>query len=343
MKILLMTGSYPPDICGVSDYSERLAEALEKAGAKVEVFTGRRWGLSSTAKLNNEIRRLSPDILHMQYPATGYGWRLGPQMLSLLQPSVITIHECSQSHIIRRLALYPFSLRAQKIIFTNQYEREYSERFAPWIRDRDTVIGIGSNIVPVPDRGSRLRNVVTSFGLIRPHKGLEEVIALGRLFKERSNGPRIRIIGTLMPGSQDYYAQLQKESRELPIEWLLGLNGEPLSHTLAETSIAYMPFPDGASERRGSLIALLANKAATITTRGAHTPPAMEGVVQFSTSPYDAVVLAEEIFNRPELMQHLQIRAEEYAAKFSWEIIAAEHIKIYELLVSQKTSRQIRA
>jgi glycosyltransferase involved in cell wall biosynthesis len=336
MKIVLITGSYPPDICGVADYTERLAEALEGAGAEVAVFTGKQWNLANAALLNREIGGIRADVLHMQYPATGYGWHLGPQILSLLRPIVMTIHECSQAHFLRRLSLYPFAVRAPQVIFTNQYEQEYCQRFAPWIKGRSTVIPIGSNVPPGPDTISRRPNAVTNFGLIRPQKGLEQMMEMARLFNERANGLRVRIVGTVLPGYEDYFARLRREADGLPVEWVTGLNGASLSSALAETEVAYLPYPDGTSERRSSLIAMLANKAAIITTRGPHTPPAMEAAVQFANSPLEAVTLAEGMFDNPDYLVARQLSAAEYAVKFSWDSIAAEHMAIYERLTARK-------
>lgn len=362
MKIVLVTGSYPPDICGVADYTARLGEALEKAGATVEFFTGKRWSLANSFKLSRELSGRAADVLHMQYPATGYGWQLGPQMLSLLHPFVMTIHECSQAHILRRISLYPYGLRTQKIIFTNVYEQDYCSRFAPWIKGRSEVIPIGSNVYEqgyysrfapwMKGRGEvspigsgaplgveeviRLPSVVSYFGLIRPQKGLEQVVEMARIFKARGGGLRVRIVGMVMPGYEEYFARLRSDTEDLPIEWQMGLNGAALSRALAETEVAYLPFPDGASERRSSLIAMLGNKVAILTTRGEHMPSDMENAVQIAGSPAEAARLAEELFLHPEHRVSQQMCASAYAEKFSWDSIAAHHMAIYAQLITHK-------
>ncbi len=265
IKVILVTGSYPPDVCGTADYSARLEQSLANIGVEVEVFSGKQWTVRNAQMLVREIRQRNPDIVHMQYPTTGYGWKLGPQTMALLQPNVVTLHEASQGHLLRKLSLYPFTLRAKKVIFTNEYERGFVQRMAPWIVNRSTVIPIGSNIVPTPLSGTRDPKTVTYFGLIRPEKGLEEVMELARLLGDKSRRRKVRIVGKLMPGYEAYYEQLRLQSRELPLDWQLGLNGDALSLALASSDIAYLPFPDGASERRSSLIALLANGSAVIT------------------------------------------------------------------------------
>ena len=339
MKIALISGSYPPNICGVADYTERLQEHLQTANVSVFVYSGKGWGLFSATRINRELSTIGADVYHIQYPATGYGWKLGPHLLSLLRPFVITIHECSQGHILRQLSLLSFTIRARKIIFTNEYEKRYAKRFAPWIEKRSTVIPIGNNVPLVCGVDKFSGKVVTCFGLIRPEKGLEQLIEMGRLFKARANGMIVRIIGTVLPGSEEYYARLRDQSKDLPMEWRLGLAGEPLSHALAETEVAYLPFPDGASERRSSLIAMLANGVAVITTRGPHTPRDLCSAIFFADSPYKAVLLAETMFNDPQMRADQQRAARQHALKYSWANIAQEHLMIYRQLLGKTCKR----
>jgi glycosyltransferase involved in cell wall biosynthesis len=334
MKIALMTGSYPPDICGAADYTARLEESLKQAGNDVTICTGMPWGLFHAGNVSRQVSALGVDVLHIQYPVTGYGPKLGPQLLSLLQPFVVTIHECSQAHILRRLSLYPFSLRAKKIIFTNEFELKYASRFAPWIKSRSVVIPIGNNVALAEKVAHPSRKVITCFGLIRPDKGLEEVIELARVLHQEQSSVVVRVVGTVFPGNEAYLASLKERAAGLAVEWVLGLDDRDLSRTLAETEIAYLPFVDGASERRSSLIAMLSNRAAVITTRGLHTPAAMEGSVLFAGSPREAATHVATLIRKDDFRNALQSKGAAYAEKFSWEKIAAEHMAIYREVLS---------
>lgn len=336
MKVLLITGSYPPDVCGVADYTTRLAAALNRKGIEVAALSGRMWHAANALKLRREIDGLRSDVLHVQYPATGYGWGIGPQVLSVLRPMVATIHECSQSHVLRRISLYPFTLRARAIVFTTEFEKRYAVRFAPWILHRSAVIPIGTNVPPAPLDIPRRSDAVTYFGLIRPQKGIEEVIQFSRLCLERSNGLCVRVVGALMPENAGFYEQMRRAASGLPIEWILGRDGPELSRTLAEGEIGYLPFPDGASERRGSLLAMLSNRTAVITSRGSHTPASLTNAVEFASSPFDAVLLAEQLSVNHTKRQSIQARAGEYAAEFDWDMIAEKHLDLYRSITIPK-------
>ncbi len=339
MKIVLITGSYPPDVCGSADYTARLEESLRRAGAEVEVFTGKRWTIRNAPALTRELATLRPDIMHMQYPTAGYGWTLGPQMMSLLQPMVLTLHEASQGHPLRKLSLHPFALRSIKLIFTNEFEQSFVGRLAPWTRARAAVIPIGSNVPVVEAFAGRRPNTITYFGLIRRQKGLERVLELAKLLQHRCPRWQFRIIGRLMPAWDNYYQELRRQAEGLPVEWKIGLDGEELSRALASSDIAYLPFPDGASERRGSLIALLAHGAAVITTKGAHTPSQIDGAVFFAGSAQDAAMAVELLDKNPERKTEIQRRARLYARKFEWEEIASQHMAVYEQVLTRRRSK----
>ncbi len=323
----MVTGSYPPDICGAGDYTARLVEALSARDVAVEVVTGCDWGAADLITLLRRINAGRFDVVHIQYPTVGYGRKLGPHLAALIQRSVVTLHEASQSHFFRRLSLY-FFLLARHIIFTNSHDLDYVSRLAPWVRRRSSVIPIGSNVrVAASDRN--LRDIVY-FGLIRPKKGLEDVLALAALIKERRGDLKVRIIGAPMPEHAEYYKQLRASANSLPVIWEEGLTPMEIAVLLSRARIGYLPFPDGASERRGSLIALLANGVATITTRGAHTPSGMSGIVEFAPSPQDALCCIERLNADEGYRLRLERSASNYAQGFDWGGIADEHIKIYQ-------------
>jgi hypothetical protein len=100
---MLITGSFPPQKCGVGDYSFNLAQALSgipdikvgvltsdhqgavKVSHGMEVFPIiKRWSLFEIPKIISIIRNWSPDIVHIQYPTQGYGRRLLPNLLPLI-------------------------------------------------------------------------------------------------------------------------------------------------------------------------------------------------------------------------------------------------------------------
>lgn len=336
MRILLIGGSRPPEVCGIGDYTHRLAEALQAEGLDAQMFRPREWRLRDIHSMWNAVDSAKADLVHMQYPAFQYGSHLGPQLLCATRPCIVTIHEISHAHVLRQLSLYPFFAAARRIVFTTNFEREHSARLAPWIHKRSEVIPIGSNIFAGASEVDPASNAVGYFGLIRPNKGLEEVLALAALISHRKKPLRVFIIGSKFQGCEAYYEMLRQKSAALPIEWRIGLQGPELDAALAACGLAYLPYPDGASERRSSLLAFLSKGTPVITTSGAQTPESLKQAVRFSSSPENALDIAEEIMADAQAWQILRQRGAAYARTFSWSSIAERHVELYRRLCSQR-------
>jgi hypothetical protein len=111
MRILIITGSFPPMRCGVGDYTYQLAESLAQgSGLSVVVLTSRAaatpstptafevfpvmesWDDSEASTIEEVTRKWSPDLVHIQYPTLGYGrgslpWRLPLRLYRAGMPS----------------------------------------------------------------------------------------------------------------------------------------------------------------------------------------------------------------------------------------------------------------
>lgn len=329
MKILLITGSFPPDVCGTAEYTLRLSESLNRTGIATEIFHEKQWGLAQLPSLLRDIDTIKPDLIHMQYPTTGYGHALGPQGIALFRPLIVTLHEASQSHVLRQASLYPFLLRSRHFIFNNRYEQRHVTRIAPWIAGKSSVIPIGSNICLAHNRVKQPATL-TCFGIVRPEKGLEDVLEATALLRKRGCEVRVRIVGALMPKWEGYYERLRSRAAGLSIEWHIGLDNQLLSAMLAESTLAYLPFPDGASERRSSLIAMLMNQSCVLTTIGPHTPADMLNCVIPVQSPLEAADRIERLLgNHSEVSRFGELGAA-YAKRFDWDTIAQQHKEIYQ-------------
>lgn len=330
MRIVMVSG--PPSMaCGVADYTAQLVEALRQIGVEVYLVSQSEWGLSQAKKLRTQIQRLSPDLIHLQYPAAVYGRGLAPQTVLLGRwPVVITLHEFSQVHPLRRMASLPFSL-AQYLIFTNPHEQAAMVRQVPWIKTKSSIIALGSSVPFLPTSGYTDPQTGVYFGLIRNNKGLEDFIELARL--AQPFGYRFSILGSCQIGAESYFEQIHQGSRFLSnLTWVLGLPAQQVAQRLGQSGFAYLPFPDGASERRTSLLAALGNGLPVITTRGSHTPPELTGAVSFVTTPSEALHLLENWRVQPEAKQLLRSNAARYIKRFDWRYVAEAHLEVYRKL-----------
>ena len=162
MRVLLISGSYPPDACGVGDYTMRLARVLaQQPGWEVAVLTGPTtpggasgnvadaapapvvmhcpgaWSFSALPQIVAAVRRWAPDIVHFQYPTQGFfGWRLPALLPVLLRclgfPSVQTWHEPPPTGVRAMVYFLLPRLGAQALVFVRPgYLDTY---FPPWLK-----------------------------------------------------------------------------------------------------------------------------------------------------------------------------------------------------------------
>lgn len=322
-----MIGRCPPGECGVGDYTRCLRDALLARGVEADLIVSEDWRALSAWEVRGTLR--SYDLVHIQYPTLGFGYKLGPQMLSLLQSCVVTIHEASQRRILRKLSVIPLLVRAKYVIFTSEFEKQYVTARLPWIAARSSVAPVPSNIRVLPGERPRIGNEVVYFGLILPRRELEDVVELSRLIQSEGLAWKVRVIGRLRPEYTEYFHKMEAETSALPMIWDLNGSEEQVAERLASSAIAYLPFPDGASERRGSLKAALANGVAVVTRAGAHTPEAMRTFLTFAGTPREAMGAIRFLSQNPVERARLARNAADYLQQCTWERVAELHAAIY--------------
>jgi glycosyltransferase involved in cell wall biosynthesis len=276
---------------------------------------------------------LRPEVIHIQYPTGPLGASLVPQALTIIArkvPVVVTLHEFRHTHLLRRVSCLPFALHSRTIVFTTEYERQQFSVWYPWAKRKSATIPIGSNIPFSREEVDRDPLGVYYFGLLRPEKGLKEFVELVKLAREKNRPYRFAIIGAFVPKYASYYERLKKRTDGLPITWHLDLPMEQAAACLASLRFAYLPFPDGASERRASLLAALGNGAVVITKQGSQTTNKLRGVVRFVSDPSKALSLLDHLVLDSEQVHSLSLQGREYASQFSWRSIAQAHRRLYE-------------
>ena len=331
LKLALVIGRCPPGDCGVGDYTRCLRDALLARGVEAHLIESEDWRAMSAFEVREALR--SYDLVHIQYPTLGFGYKLGPQTLSLLKSCVVTIHEASKRRILRKLSVFPLLVRAKHIIFTSEFERQYVTRRFKWIKARSSIAPVPSNIRVYPGERTRTANEVVYFGLILPRKELEDAVELSRLIQSEGLAWKVRVIGRLRSEYTEYFQKMKAATAALPLVWDLNGSEEQVAERLASSQIAYLPYPDGASERRGTLKAALANGVAVVTRAGAHTPQAMKNFLTFAGTPREAMGAICLLFENPIERARLARNAADYLQQCSWERVADLHAAIYRRLL----------
>jgi glycosyltransferase involved in cell wall biosynthesis len=214
MKVLFVTGEFPPMQGGVGDYTREIGLALRDLGCQVRVLSSTQagpvegltvhpsvdnWRWSSWGTILDQIRLDPPDVVHIQYQAAAYDmhpainlfpWRL--RRLGDARPlSVVTFHDLKVPYLfpkagsLRRWVVNELARRSDAAITTN---REDHQSLARRLDAPPALIPIGSNITPqLPDGYDRDRwrarwgvgpddLLLCFFGFVNDRKGVDTLL-----------------------------------------------------------------------------------------------------------------------------------------------------------------------
>lgn len=316
-----------------------------------------------------------PDLLHIQYQTGAYGMHpavnLLPSRLRGLSGRprvVVTFHDLLEPYLfpkagpLRRYVTGRLARDADRVIVTNAEDAANIRRYQSQRRPLSvTTIPIGSNIPVAPpsdyDRAAWRAALgvgphdflIAYFGLLSPSKGVDRLI---EAIADRSAGsrwsvpPRLLLIGGGATAPQDrvYAAGVQAQITRLGVDHQVIQTGQVdaatvSAHLLAADCVA-LPFQDGASFRRGSLLAALSHGAAVITTTPTASVSAapvrlIHGQHVYLVPPNDSAALAtalQHLAHDEATRLRLGRAAGKLAEQFTWDAIALQHEQIYACL-----------
>lgn len=224
---------------------------------------------------------------------------------------------------------------------------------------RAALVPIGSNIpfivngLPVPGEYERFRarygipidaTLLATFGLINQSKGLDTIIDALALLRDEGMPAFLLVVGA-GAGANDatnratesaFRGRIMARGLAAHVAFTGPLAAGEVARTLAYCDACVLPYRDGASPRRGSLLAALAQGIVVITTppqSGAYDglPPLTDAGVVF-VPPDDAAVAAavrRGAAEPPAARAERGHAAMRYIAHFDWGAIARRTLAVY--------------
>ena len=117
------------------------------------------------------------------------------------------------------------------------------------------------------------------------------------------------------------------------VHWTGFVGADEVSANFAASDIALLPYRDGASFRRGSLMAALAHGMPIVSTTPAVPIPELRHSENIwlarMRSPEALADGVRQLWQNQEMLHRLHRGAEVLAEHFSWDSIASQHIEIY--------------
>jgi glycosyltransferase involved in cell wall biosynthesis len=214
VKILLVTGEFPPMQGGVGDYTREIGLALDDLGCHVLVATSsdagpqrplsvrpviEKWDWKCWRPMLTLIAQERPDVVHIQYQAAAYSMHPAinflPRRIGLLRAprprTVVTFHDLRVPYLFpkagpaRRWVVNELARQCDVAVTTNLEDSLDLERE---VGSKPALIPIGSNIKPqLPAGYSRSEwrarwgaspdsTLIVFFGFINSRKGVDTLL-----------------------------------------------------------------------------------------------------------------------------------------------------------------------
>ena len=345
---------------------QSLLEPVESEGSWLHPVV-RRWRWPALAQVAEVVERYELDLVNIQYQAAAYDMgspaiNFLPWRLKGLVKTVVTFHDLRVPYLfpkagrLRPAAVRFMARQAHGVIVTNVDDYD-ALRLA--IRDwRLCQIPIGSNIevyrpnhIEVAEARELLGLnegdcLLGFFGFVHQSKGADVLVqALDRL-DERFHLVFIggRTGSSDSANNQAFLNRLEALIMELDladrVHWTGFLSDKRVSAYLAAADMLVMPYRDGASLRRGTLMAALAHGCPLITTEPTiATPELAHGQNVWLAPVDDAAALKEaieELAADPGLREQIGQAAAAVATLFTWDRIAEKTAGFFQEVVATR-------
>ncbi|HID4044701.1 hypothetical protein [Pluralibacter gergoviae] len=309
-------------VCGIYDYATNIYNEIRKEAADVSSMavddSAKSWWHCFTSLKNCNVV--------MQYPALAYRSSILPILYALvakLRGIKLTsvVHENSEVSSRRRMLNRAITLLSHRIIVTNRVEYEY---FPQRIQRKTAIIPIGANTpgeAPEVDK-KQLNNKVVFFGLIRKDKGIEDFIELVDA-DQASVFHYVFVAGTTNV-DKEYTDRILSQLKTRNVEIHLNKELMEVHDILCSCTYAFLTYPDGASERRGSLLAALKAGCVIFSNDGRQTPVSIQKVI--NSPNYKA--LSEMHDSSDENKRDFIAQSINLSHGYSWNKIASEIMKV---------------
>lgn len=216
MRLIMMSGDFPPQISGVGDYAFHISRTASNMGVNVKVICTQsdsakslslygsldvrpimyKWRFSEIKNVFQILRDSDKNtVVNIQYGCLAYGRQLMinflPFFIRVLLPHVkivITLHGFWEQSVLYRLRALPMLRFAHGIIYVDRLNKKLVKKYSGLPDERMKFIPIAGNIPPIPcteEQRATWRKelgfsnddvIVTFFGGIRSNKGFEYLV-----------------------------------------------------------------------------------------------------------------------------------------------------------------------
>jgi glycosyltransferase involved in cell wall biosynthesis len=313
------------------------------------------------------------DVLHIQYQTGAYGLHPAINLLPFWlqrralrrRPAILTtLHDLREPYIfpkagpLRRLAVTRIARDSDLAVVvavedvTGLAGSLAAPGEGPGVNVRHVPLGNHfEGVAPSFDRAawrSRLglsptSELVGHLGFVNRSKAVNELVRATGTLVQRGRDIHLLFIGeplgTADPTNRVYLAEVRRLIEQLHlaprVHWTGMQTPGEIGAWLRCLDVAALPFRDGASARRTSLIAAWSHGTPVVTTAPAYWPAWHEGdppAATIGTAALSADTLAatlEALLNGPEQRRRLRDAGTRMARQFTWPSVVAQTLDVY--------------
>jgi glycosyltransferase involved in cell wall biosynthesis len=347
---------------------DRAREPLDIGYAQLHP-RGRRWRWRENRLVTDIALRYELDVVNIQYQPAAFNMRstavnILPWRLRGVTLPIVTFHDLRVPYLfpkagpLRQKVVDFMASRAEGVIVTNPEDYQRLQTRLPTAVSKLREIPIGSNItaytpnpVEIQEAQDRLNLaekdiLLAYFGFVNPSKGADDLIkAMAGLSKKyhlvfvggRTGASDSKTNALFLDNLERLIAAFGLEQR---VHWTGYISDVRVSTFLHMADILVLPYKDGASLRRGTLMASLAHGRPIIsTTPSFPTPELKHGENIWLVPPNDVNALEgaiDLVRKNSTLQEKLGQGAQALAQAFGWEKIARDTAVFYQELLTHK-------
>ncbi len=374
LKSIVLVGNHLPRLCGIATFTTHLLESIALNAPNVDCWAvamndqpdGYNYPSQVRLEINQDqlgdyslaaglLNLNDVDVVCVQHEYGIFGGQRGSFILELLSdlkmPIVTTLHTIlkeptdRERHIIVQLA----ELSDRIVVM--------SERSVNFLRDiykvdEEKIVLIQHGIPDVPlvessnyksKLGLSEKNVLLTFGLLSPGKGIETMIdALPEIVKSHPD-VMYMVVGATHPNikaeqGEDYRIGLHLRAKKLGVEDHVVFHDhfvldEDLLEFIGAADIYITPYLNEAQIISGTLAYALGMGKAVISTPYWHAQELLADDRGRLFPFHDHVKLASEVIdllNHPDKLHAIQHKAYEYGRQMIWTNVANRYIETFE-------------
>ncbi|PPD46792.1 MAG: hypothetical protein CTY14_05890 [Methylotenera sp.] len=361
MKILLITGSFPPSRCGVGEYCYSLAEAIAKLpGIELGILTSANtttptdlklsnvvllknifgWRLRDTLQVLKLIKSFMPDVVHIQYPTNEYNGLL-PRLLPIILKAIgLTVVQTWHEHYKSCGSIgWQNVIACDGLIYVrpdlpallpNWVKCWLKSQFQAYIPNVATipVTTLNENQIHlIRNRLSASKRIVCFFGFANENKGLENLFNI-----VNPETQHLVLICDLDIRNlyQEKILNIIKQEKWVNHVTVTGfLPSQEVGEILAASDAIIFPFPDGTGVWNTSLKAAENSGVFTIAT----TKQSELSGYQIDRNIYYCT--CDDINSMGEVLDHYIGNRITPNTSYSWEDVSRSHYQLYQKLLNQ--------